>query len=112
MSRQTSLFILLQDHAVSQTMVLLSMTPAVVAAVAIYVKSEDYKARDGEPSLEAASVGNPISHGQLIDISRYLKRNPEKVPDKDAEVPIHLNELLRGCAMYVAPPVPKPEKVD
>jgi hypothetical protein len=92
-------------------MVLLIMTSAVVAAVKIYTKHSDYAPRDGEPSLDTPAVGNPISHGQLIDISKYLKANPEKVEGDGLAGFGHLSELLKGCAIYIPPPPPKQEKV-
>jgi hypothetical protein len=95
-------------------MVLLSMTPAVAAAVKIYTEDGKYEQRPEEPSLDAPAPGNPISHGQLIDISKYLKANAEKARTWNSEnedVPIYLNELMRGCMIYAPPPKPKAEPV-
>jgi hypothetical protein len=88
------------------------MTPAVVAAVKIYNEDNKDVPKDGQPGLEAPAVGDPISHTQLIDISKYLKEHPEKARNgEDVEATIHLSELLKGCAIYIPPPPPKLEKV-
>ncbi|KAF2426210.1 hypothetical protein EJ08DRAFT_593973 [Tothia fuscella] len=87
-------------------MVLLTMTPAVSAAVKVYLEDENSKRRREEPSLDAPQAGNPISHGQLIDISKYLKAHPDKVAGitvDGKQVPVYLNELMRGCALYTPP---------
>ncbi|RDI77402.1 hypothetical protein Vi05172_g12630 [Venturia inaequalis] len=93
-------------------MVLLTMTAAVVAVVELYLENNPVESNQKEPSLDAPEIGNPISHGQLIDISKYLKSNPEKVEGREIEgrqLPTHLGELLKGCSIYRPPPKPKPE---
>ena len=95
-------------------MVLLTMTPAIVAAVEIYLEDNQSEQKPEEPKLDTPKIGNPISHGQLVDISKYLKLNPEKAKGKrvdEKQVPTHLSELLRGCSIYTPPPKPKPEPV-
>jgi len=95
-------------------MVLLTMTPAVVAAVNVYLENNIHEQQSDEPELDAPKAGNPISHGQLVDISKYFKSNPEKAKGKSIDgesIPIHLSDLLRGCSMYNPPPKPKPEPV-
>lgn len=57
----------------------------------------------GEPSLENPKLGSPISHGQVIDLSRKLK--------VQGLSPWSLDTLLRGARVYVAPPPPKSEPV-
>ncbi|KAF7940101.1 uncharacterized protein EAE98_000228 [Botrytis deweyae] len=54
-----------------------------------------------EPLLENPKIGNPISHGQAIDLSRNLKKHNLS--------PLTLELLLRGSRVYVSPPVPKAE---
>ncbi|KIW05623.1 uncharacterized protein PV09_03494 [Verruconis gallopava] len=93
-------------------MVLLSMTPTIVAAVQAFNSCPWRKEEDGEPSLEHPSVGNPISHRQLIHISKCLKSTPEKTVAAERCVPVHLSELLKGCSVYIPPAPPKPEKSD
>jgi hypothetical protein len=56
-----------------------------------------------EPSLSDPKVGNPISHGQVIDISKQMR--------SEALQPSRLEELLRGSRVYIPPPKPKPEPV-
>ncbi|KAF2402435.1 hypothetical protein EJ06DRAFT_473906 [Trichodelitschia bisporula] len=93
-------------------MVLLSMTKVVAAAVEIYLESGQQDEQPEEPALVEPAPGKPISHSQLVDVSRFLKAHPEKVAAKtegDQHVPVHLSELLRGCSIYQPPPPPKPE---
>jgi hypothetical protein len=56
-----------------------------------------------EPSLSDPKVGNPISHGQVIDLSKQMRT--------EALQPSRLEELLRGSRIYIPPPKPKPESV-
>jgi TMEM199 family protein len=95
-------------------MVLLTMTPAVAAAVEIYTNSDDFKQNDDEPNLAEPAPGKPISHGQLIDILKHLKAHPDLIREKGditVPVPIRLAELLKGCKIYTPPPKPKAEPV-
>src|SRR4051812_13096141 len=49
-----------------------------------------------EPSLSAPKLGDPISHGQVIDLWKEMKaRSPS---------PKTLELLLRGSRVYVPPP--------
>jgi TMEM199 family protein len=82
------------------------MTPAVAEAVQAFLDSKGYQSTD-EPSLESPAAGNPISHGQLIEISRHLKSLGPRNTKDGKVLPITLDELLRGCAIYTEP---KPEK--
>ena len=86
-------------------MVLLSMTPAVAEVVQVYLEKvpQDHPQ---EPLLDSAAEGKPISHSQLIDISRYLKVNGIKTTKDGKSLPTRLDELLKGCSIYTAP---KPE---
>lgn len=56
-----------------------------------------------EPSLSDPKVGNPISHGQVIDVSKQMRMEALK--------PSRLEELLRGSRVYIPPPKPKAEPV-
>ena len=56
-----------------------------------------------EPSLLYPRVGNPISHGQVVDISRDLKRHGIQ--------PLSLEALLRGSKVYAPPPPARVEPV-
>jgi hypothetical protein len=104
------------QHLDTTTMVRLTMTPAIVRAIAEARRT----AEDGfsklqgpsEPSLTDAAVGNPISHSQLIDLSRLLKDNAaETHPDDDEQepLPIRLDTLLKGSRIYIPPPPAKKE---
>ncbi|PQE19346.1 ATPase vacuolar ER assembly factor Vma12 protein [Rutstroemia sp. NJR-2017a BVV2] len=54
-----------------------------------------------EPSLADPKIGNPISHGQVLDIWRNWKSHDESCPS--------LETLLQGSRVYIPPPPPKPE---
>ncbi|EYE98159.1 TMEM199/VMA12 family protein [Aspergillus ruber CBS 135680] len=54
------------------------------------------------------NLNSPISHEQLIGLSRYLKSNPDG-HDSDSNTPTSLNSLLHGTKVYVPPPPKKPE---
>lgn len=56
-----------------------------------------------EPSLLNPKLGNPISHEQIIDLSRQLKAQGLS--------PRSLDILLRGARVYFPPLPPKPEPV-
>ena len=61
-----------------------------------------------EPSLDHAAIGDPISHSQIIGISRLLKSCSSAAVDSDAAV-YSLERLLKGSRIYVEPPPTKPE---
>jgi len=93
-------------------MVLLTMTPAIVAAVNLYLDGGSYTPNPDEPTLADAEAGKPISHGQLIDIANYLRKNVDIIRQKsknEDNIPVHLAELLPGSAVYIPKPKPKPE---
>jgi len=95
-------------------MVLLTMTPAIVEALgkiqshpvepALAKLVDTLVVEDSirpEPSLEGPTVGKPISHGQVIQLSRQLKN--------ESIFPCYLVDLLRGSKVYITLPLPKPE---
>ncbi len=96
-------------------MVLLTMTGAIVKALEELGDLSDpvesggdevrnaVQGRAGEPLLSEPAIGNPISHSQVIDIYRHLK--------KMGYSSYHLDILLRGSRVYIPPPPPKPEPV-
>ncbi|OJJ78633.1 TMEM199/VMA12 family protein [Aspergillus glaucus CBS 516.65] len=57
---------------------------------------------------DSLNLNSPISHEQLIGLSRYLKSNPDG-HDGDSNTPTSLNSLLHGTKVYVPPPPNKPE---
>ncbi|TVY37169.1 hypothetical protein LOCC1_G008038 [Lachnellula occidentalis] len=71
------------------------------ASVATANLALDEKAESTEPSLENPRVGNPISHGQVIDLSRQLKTQGFS--------PCSLEILLKGARVYIPPPPAKKE---
>ena len=85
-------------------MVLLTMTFTIVDAIKEY-QSQNLDSGNrhlSEPPLESPAIGNPISHGQLIDISRALKQS-------DTNTKYRLDNLIRSSQIYIEPPKPKPE---
>ncbi|KAL1595046.1 hypothetical protein SLS60_009732 [Paraconiothyrium brasiliense] len=87
--------------------------------------------RPDDPTLSNPKPGNPISHGQLIDLSKLLKKHAvqpftkdetatrrEDIPTLGSQpsekrpeehVPAILDALLRNSTVYIAPPPPKKE---
>lgn len=90
-------------------MVLLTITPLILEALreqeedgANYEQSEtEGDDAQEEPSLLNPEIGKPISHGQIIDLSRNLKANGHGT--------YTLESLLKASRIYVPPPPPKPE---
>jgi hypothetical protein len=97
-------------HAISK-MVLLTMTPSIVEALqTLNAASRQHQTTadpanqsHNEPSLENPTVGNPVSHSQIVDIWSSLKDAGHKE--------CTLETLLKGSRVYVPPPVPKPQPV-
>jgi hypothetical protein len=99
-------------------MVLLTMTPAMVAAIReshrLLLDSSGAAREQGteatsEPSLDDPRVDKPISHGQVIDLSRRMCQYSKD--DLEGQSLYHLDTLLRGSSVYVPPPKPKLEPV-
>ncbi|KAF2007901.1 hypothetical protein P154DRAFT_418970 [Amniculicola lignicola CBS 123094] len=97
-------------------MVLLTTTRAVVRALetARSVAEDELLAleRPSEPPLVDAQAGSPISHAQLIDLAKLLKRHADKLETGEGAqdaMPYRLDSLLRGCSIYTPPPPPKKE---
>lgn len=93
-------------------MVYLTMTPALVAALDVMnrlgLKIEDAHETTGAAySLIHPSIGNPISHGQIIAISKLLHENNGNI-----SVPYHLDDLLRGSRIYHESTKAKVEQVN
>ncbi|KAI9791499.1 MAG: hypothetical protein M1816_003843 [Peltula sp. TS41687] len=102
------------------------MTPTMVTAVEEYlqivkssdqIKSEiddgaDHVLIDNEPSLEKPVVGNPISHGQVVDVFTTIRQHRENMKDGERSHnnrDVQLEQLLRGSKIYVPPQKPKSE---
>lgn len=97
-------------------MVLLAMTPGIVRALhrAEALSPDDFVKlqQPNEPALAEPEAGNPISHSQLIDLSKLLKKHHALTPkithnSGDDDVPVSLATLLRNTTIYAPPPPPK-----
>ncbi|KAF5705669.1 vacuolar er assembly vma12 [Fusarium mundagurra] len=95
-------------------MVLLTMTSSILEALSIVEatktpQNEDHDEKEEqesqqstkEPTLDDPKLGNPISHGQILDLWKQLKAQGNSN--------FTLEQLLRGASVYVPPPPPKPE---
>ena len=94
-------------------MVRLTITSAILRALEELQHRGHVPEAQGEPSLKQPTIGNPITHGQIISISKTLKEiriNSANDSDDD-KVSYHLDDLLRGSKVYVEPPKPKAEPV-
>jgi len=92
-------------------MVLLTITPAAKSAIQVFHQHSLGSIRcivEGEPSLAEPEVGQPITHGQLIDIVRALQRHHDATQSPKS-YSISLEEVLKGSKIYVPPPKPKAE---
>lgn len=102
-------------------MVRLTMTATMVAGIEAFAANDHetwiLAQNEDEPPLSHPAIGNPISHDQVINISKWLrsfsKRRDEEERKKNLNsLPTgHLDELLRGSKIYKPPPKPKPEQV-
>ena len=64
---------------------------------------------DSEYSLANPSVGNPIEHFQVIEISKLLEAHSSMLSEDSSSY--DLDHLLRGSRIYEAPPKPRAEPV-
>ncbi|KAI9760798.1 MAG: hypothetical protein M4579_001428 [Chaenotheca gracillima] len=89
-------------------MVLLKMTLGLVEAVKEYQHRHLEQNEDQhfatDPSLDAPAVDQPISHGQVIHISKSLRDHEDGRRGR-----YHLDELLRGASVYLEPRKPRSE---
>lgn len=100
-------------------MVLLTMTPAMIEALRAYNADPTSLTKDpallSEPSLENAAEGDPISHGQILEISRHLQKQAALREGLDLQSGVrpsyHLDDLLRGSRVFIQPARPKAEPV-
>ncbi|KAF4500515.1 vacuolar er assembly vma12 [Fusarium agapanthi] len=95
-------------------MVLLTMTSSILEALSIVEAAETPQIEDHdeteeqesqqstqEPTLDDPKLGNPISHGQIVDLWKQLKAQGNSN--------FSLEQLLCGASVYIPPPPPKPE---
>ena len=104
---------LLQQQCI---MVRLTITPNILRTLEeLQDKGQVPQAQNdaSEPSLDQPAIGNPITHGQIIAISKTLRKIRKDVTNGNADnmVSYHLDDLLRGSKVYVEPPKPKAEPV-
>ena len=97
-------------------MVRLTITPAILRAIEELQDGKHFPenlSEASEPSLNRPTLGNPITHGQIISISHTLKkiRSQSTNAEDYTGVSYHLDDLLRGSKVYVDPPKPKAEPV-
>ena len=94
-------------------MVRLTITPAILRALQELQDRGQVPQAQDEASLEQPAIGNPITHGQILAISKILKEigNNAIKDNLDDLVSYHLDDLLRGSKVYVEPPKPKAEPV-
>lgn len=87
-------------------MVLLTMTTSIVEAMKhtnFIALTEEKPAVEGDPSLGEPAIGKPISHSQIVNLWKDLR--------KQDGTKYSLESLLRGSTVYIPPPLPKPEPV-
>ncbi|KAF4974455.1 hypothetical protein FZEAL_8626 [Fusarium zealandicum] len=93
------------------------MTPSIVEALAMLEPSQEPQPGEThndenketetssqnppEPSLDDPQLGNPISHGQIVNLWKKLRVQGNST--------YTLEQLLRGAFIYIPPPPPKPE---
>lgn len=97
-------------------MVRLTITPAILRALGELQNRgqvSEALSEASEPSLDQPATGNPITHGQIIAISKNLKDTIKHESNEkfDTQISYHLDDLLRGSKVYVEPPKPKAEPV-
>ena len=93
-----------------QKMVLLTITSSILAALqACRDRGLDYQITTDatEPPLGHPMIGAPISHSQILNTFRVLRKQEALKPS----VSFHLNELLEGSRIYNEAPSSKAEPV-
>ncbi|KAL3485219.1 endoplasmic reticulum-based factor for assembly of V-ATPase-domain-containing protein [Aspergillus germanicus] len=90
-------------------MVRLIATPRILSALEAITPSS----REQLNVPDTLNLGNPISHDQIIRISRYFRDKHSckdvSIPTKNEDRSFDLDSLLRGTRLYIPPPPPKPE---
>ncbi|KAL3442573.1 endoplasmic reticulum-based factor for assembly of V-ATPase-domain-containing protein [Aspergillus insuetus] len=91
-------------------MVRLIVTPRILSALEAIPPSS----REKLNVPDTLNLGNPISHDQIIRISRYFRDEHSSkdapIPTKNEDRSFDLDSLLRGTKLYIPPPPPKPEQ--
>lgn len=90
-------------------MVLLTITPAILQALRHASGLSSLESakflRDHEATLPKATLGDPISHVQLIDLANVLKQDQQHHQHQYCTT---LASLLCAATLYIPPPPPKP----
>ncbi|MCJ1311883.1 hypothetical protein MMC25_005556 [Agyrium rufum] len=97
-------------------MVRLTVTQAMVDGLQFLDRHEQGNKLDLVESEETVplpmlTAGKPISHVEVIELSKKLRRAMDSSEKDTASEPpaCHLDDLLRGSQVYIEPPKPKPE---
>ncbi|KAJ4366510.1 hypothetical protein N0V95_000176 [Ascochyta clinopodiicola] len=94
-------------------MVLLTMTPGIVRALAraeqVSPEKHSNLQTPSDPTLASPQPGNPISHRQLLALSKLSAQLPTNT-DRHDEPPTTLDALLRNTSLYTPPPPPKKQQ--
>ncbi|KAL6721265.1 hypothetical protein ACLMJK_000367 [Lecanora helva] len=92
-------------------MMRLTITPALLTGIKRLEVEHQLLGISDSPSLDEAVVGKPISHEQILEISRRLKQldrdSHNESPDRSLSCT--LDDLLRGSQIYIEPPKPRNE---
>ena len=98
-----------------RTMVLLTMTPAMVRAVEYARQVERSRGEDERAAhspLHELPPGAPITHEEVLGLAKEIKQLKQAYTANNLDTPSHaLDQLLRGSRVYVEPPKPRPEPV-
>lgn len=100
-------------------MVLLTVTPAAKIAIDLYNDlnqteegtAKSQQSAQNDPSLVDVAVGDPVSHGQLIEVATFLRGQRKDVSSHELPSTFCLDHLLKGSRIYTPPPKPKQEPV-
>ena len=98
-------------------MVLLTMTSTIVASINFCNQNQiaDWPPQklSDDPQLDEPALGKPISHTQVIALSRCLRTHVGSQHDTDSikDLAHDLDTLLRGSKVHIEPPKPKAEPV-
>ena len=95
-------------------MVRLTITPAILQALKRVERHALLSGSNNDPPVDEPAIGNPISHAQILAISKSLKQVNEESRKEGAEgTPSYrLDDLLRESQIYIEPPKPKTEPVE
>ncbi|CZR57722.1 uncharacterized protein PAC_07611 [Phialocephala subalpina] len=67
----------------------------------LFLAEKGVEAKSDQPTLDSPKIGNPITHGQVVDLSKQMKERRME--------PCRLEVLLKGSRIYTPPPPKKAE---